>query len=105
MHQTSTPVQYSTFRVVAPASRILDGRPERRGGAGVSRCRAGLPDFLKLGGDVVDLLGAGEKILARKLFRRIKELEARETLADPRLSETHAAEAAKLMVDFIERNK
>ncbi len=26
-------------------------------GAGVSRHRAGLPDFLKLGGDVIDLLG------------------------------------------------
>ncbi|ESZ03683.1 hypothetical protein X736_24515 [Mesorhizobium sp. L2C089B000] len=44
-------------------------------GAGVSRHRAGLPDFLKLGGDVINLLGAGEKSLARKLFRRIKELE------------------------------
>ena len=44
-------------------------------GAGVSRHRAGLPDFLKLGGDVIDLLGAGEKSLARKLFRRIKELD------------------------------
>lgn len=43
-------------------------------GAGVSRHRAGLPDFLKLGGDVIDLLGAGEKSLARKLFRQIKEL-------------------------------
>lgn len=30
-------------------------------GAGVSRHRAGLPDFLKLGDDVIDLLGAGEK--------------------------------------------
>lgn len=44
-------------------------------GAGVSRHRAGLPDFLKLGGDVIDLLGAGDKSLARKLFRRIKELD------------------------------
>ena len=44
-------------------------------GAGVSRHRAGLPDFLKLGGDVIDILGAGEKSLARKLFRRIKALE------------------------------
>ncbi|MCB5411867.1 SIR2 family protein [Pseudogemmobacter faecipullorum] len=44
-------------------------------GAGVSRHRAGLPDFLKLGGDVIDLLGAGEESLARKLFRRIKELD------------------------------
>lgn len=44
-------------------------------GAGVSRHRAGLPDFLKLGGDVIDLLGAGEKSLARKLFHRIKELD------------------------------
>ena len=44
-------------------------------GAGVSRHRAGLPDFLKLGGDVIDLLGAGESSLARKLFRRIKELD------------------------------
>ena len=44
-------------------------------GAGVSRHRAGLPDFLKLGGDVIDLLGASEKSLARKLFRRIKELD------------------------------
>ena len=44
-------------------------------GAGVSRHRAGLPDFLKLGGDVIDLLGAGEKSVARKLFRRIKALE------------------------------
>lgn len=45
-------------------------------GAGVSRHRAGLPDFLKLGGDVIDLLGAGEKSLARKLFNRIKEIGA-----------------------------
>jgi len=44
-------------------------------GAGVSRHRAGLPDFLKLGGDVIDLLGAGDKSLARKLFRRIKALD------------------------------
>lgn len=44
-------------------------------GAGVSRHRAGLPDFLKLGGDVIDLLGAGEKSLARQLFCRIKELD------------------------------
>lgn len=44
-------------------------------GAGVSRHRAGLPDFLKLGGDVIDLLGAGDKSLAHKLFRRIKELD------------------------------
>lgn len=44
-------------------------------GAGVSRHRCGLPDFLKLGGDVIDLLGASEKSLARKLFRRIKELD------------------------------
>ncbi len=43
-------------------------------GAGVSRHRAGLPDFLKLGGDVIELLGAGEKSLARKLFRRIEEI-------------------------------
>ncbi len=43
-------------------------------GAGVSRHRAGLPDFLKLGGDVIDLLGAGEKSLARKLFQRIGEI-------------------------------
>lgn len=41
----------------------------------MSRHRAGLPDFLKLGGDVIDLLGAGEESLARKLFRRIKELD------------------------------
>ncbi|MBB3772005.1 hypothetical protein FHS55_002614 [Angulomicrobium tetraedrale] len=44
-------------------------------GAGVSRHRAGLPDFLKLGGDVIDLLGAGRKSLARKLFHRIKEID------------------------------
>lgn len=44
-------------------------------GAGVSRHRAGLPDFLKLGGDVIDILGAGEKSLARKLFLRIKALD------------------------------
>ena len=44
-------------------------------GAGVSRHRAGLPDFLKLGGDVIDLLGAGQKSLARKLFRRMKDLD------------------------------
>ena len=44
-------------------------------GAGVSRHRAGLPDFLKLGGDVIDLLGAGEKSLARILFQRIKQLD------------------------------
>lgn len=43
-------------------------------GAGVSRHRAGLPDFLKLGGDVINLLGAGEKSLARKLFQRIGEI-------------------------------
>lgn len=43
-------------------------------GAGVSRHRARLPDFLKLGGDVIDLLGAGEKSLARKLFRRVREI-------------------------------
>ena len=43
-------------------------------GAGVSRHRAGLPDFLKLGGDVIDLLGAGEKSLARRLFVRIGEI-------------------------------
>ena len=30
-------------------------------GVGVSRHGAGLPDFLKLGGDVIDLLGAGDK--------------------------------------------
>jgi hypothetical protein len=44
-------------------------------GAGVSRHRAGLPDFIKLGGDVIDLLGAGERSLARKLFRRIADLD------------------------------
>ena len=44
-------------------------------GAGVSRHCAGLPDFLKLGGDVIDLLGAGERSLARTLFRRVKELD------------------------------
>lgn len=44
-------------------------------GAGVSRHRAGLPDFFKLGGDVIELLGAGEKSLARKLFDRIKALD------------------------------
>lgn len=43
-------------------------------GAGVSRHLAGLPDFLKLGGDVINLLGAGEKSLARKLFQRINEI-------------------------------
>jgi hypothetical protein len=43
-------------------------------GAGVSRHRAGLPDLLKLGGDVIDLLGAGEKSLARKVFQRIREI-------------------------------
>jgi hypothetical protein len=43
-------------------------------GAGVSRHRAGLPDFLKLGGDVIDLLGAGERSLSRKLFNRIHEI-------------------------------
>ena len=45
-------------------------------GAGVSRHCAGLPDFVKLGGDVIDLLGASEKSLASKLFRRIKEIGA-----------------------------
>ena len=44
-------------------------------GAGVSRHRAGLPDFIKLGGDVIDLLGASEKSLARRLFVRIKEID------------------------------
>jgi hypothetical protein len=43
-------------------------------GAGVSRHRAGLPDFFKLGGDVIDLLGAAEKSLARRLFVRIGEI-------------------------------
>lgn len=43
-------------------------------GAGVSRHRAGLPDFLKLGGDVIDLLGAGEKSLSRRLFKRVQEI-------------------------------
>lgn len=43
-------------------------------GAGVSRHRAGLPDFLKLGADVIGLLGAGEKSLAHKLFKRIQEI-------------------------------
>jgi hypothetical protein len=43
-------------------------------GAGVSRHRAGLPDFLQLGGDVINLLGAGEKSLARKLFQRIQDM-------------------------------
>jgi len=43
-------------------------------GSGVSRHRAGLPDFLKLGGDVIDLLGAGEKSLSRRLFRRVQEI-------------------------------
>ncbi|WP_342234918.1 SIR2 family protein [Inquilinus sp. OTU3971] len=43
-------------------------------GAGVSRHRAGLPDFLKLGGDVIGLLGAGQRSLARKLFQRIREI-------------------------------
>lgn len=43
-------------------------------GAGVSRHRAGLPDFLKLGGDVIDLLGASQKSLARKLFERVREI-------------------------------
>ncbi|RWO41339.1 MAG: hypothetical protein EOS11_18345 [Mesorhizobium sp.] len=43
-------------------------------GAGVSRHRAGLPDFLKLGGDVINLLGAGERSLARKLFQRIRDI-------------------------------
>jgi hypothetical protein len=42
-------------------------------GAGVSRHRANLPDFLKLGGDVIDLLGASQRSLARKLFARIRE--------------------------------
>jgi hypothetical protein len=44
-------------------------------GAGVSRHRAGLPDFFKLGGNVIELLGAGEKSLARKLFDRTKALD------------------------------
>lgn len=44
-------------------------------GAGVSRHRAKLPDFLTLGGKVIDSLGAGENSLARKLFDRIKALE------------------------------
>jgi SIR2-like protein len=43
-------------------------------GAGVSRHRAGLPDFLKLGGDVIGLLGASEKSLAHKLFKRIQDI-------------------------------
>jgi hypothetical protein len=33
-----------------------------------------LPDFLKLGGDVIGLLGASEKSLAHKLFKRIQEI-------------------------------
>ncbi|MDT9013475.1 SIR2 family protein [Novosphingobium sp. APW14] len=43
-------------------------------GAGVSRHLAKLPDFLKLGGDVITLLGASEKSLARKLFRRVQSM-------------------------------
>ncbi|MBS7699138.1 MULTISPECIES: SIR2 family protein [unclassified Chelatococcus] len=43
-------------------------------GAGVSRHRARLPDFLKLGSDVIELLGAGRNSLARKLFQRIEAL-------------------------------
>jgi hypothetical protein len=43
-------------------------------GAGVSRHRARLPDFLKLGGDVIGLLGASEKSLVHKLFKRIQEI-------------------------------
>jgi hypothetical protein len=43
-------------------------------GAGVSRHRAHLPDFLKLGGDVIGRLGATKKSLARKLFTRIQAI-------------------------------
>jgi hypothetical protein len=43
-------------------------------GAGVSQHKASLPDFLKLGGDVLALLGAGEKSLAARLFKRIKDI-------------------------------
>ena len=43
-------------------------------GAGVSRHLAKLPDFLKLGGDVITLLGASEKSLARKLFQRVEAM-------------------------------
>ena len=43
-------------------------------GAGVSRHRANLPDFLTLGGEVIDLLGAGTRSLARKLFQRIQDI-------------------------------
>jgi hypothetical protein len=56
-------------------SRAMRATLSSSGGPGVSRHRAGLPDFLKLGGDVIDLLGAGERSLARKLFRRIKDLD------------------------------
>lgn len=43
-------------------------------GAGVSRQLANLPDFLKLGGNVITLLGASEKSLARKLFQRVEAM-------------------------------
>lgn len=43
-------------------------------GAGVSRHLANLPDFLKLGGDVITLLGASERSLARKLFQRVQAM-------------------------------
>jgi hypothetical protein len=43
-------------------------------GAGVSRHRAGLPDFIKLAGEVIKQLGAGEKSLAYKLLNRIQEM-------------------------------
>jgi len=43
-------------------------------GAGVSRHLAKLPDFLKLSGDVIGLLGAGETSLARKLFQRVQAM-------------------------------
>lgn len=44
-------------------------------GAGVSRHVAGLPDFLTLGGKVIENLGAGENSLARMLFERIRTLK------------------------------
>lgn len=44
-------------------------------GAGVSRHKAGLPDFLTLGENVISLLGASEKSLSRKLFKQIRGVE------------------------------
>src|ERR1700704_1714245 len=43
-------------------------------GAGVSQHKAKLPDFLTLGRDVIAHLGAGQKSLAARLYKRVLEI-------------------------------